>query len=450
MMSRKLPANGVFAVGYAVILLLLVFASLEAYSLLQESARGEIAIYKAYFSVDESVVKLRRALWLGSIYSRDYFLNPNADRDQRFRREIGEVTETSRAAVRNLVRDAQTDVQALHLAEQVERFLATIEMVSQQRHISVAEGHELVQSRVSPLRVSLSSTLTNFMRLRQEQFHVQEALQARYRQDTSVELLVLLAASLILGGLVALLTLRYAKARERERTLHFEEIVNTKQELERLSLRLLEVQEQERASLARELHDEVGQTLTALRMEISQALPNVIRPETRERLERAKALAEQTVQEVRDISLMLRPSLLDDLGLVPALQWQLESFSARSGIPVAFTGDGVSEDLPDRVRTCLYRIVQEAVHNCEKHAKATRLDVRLHQSGGTLELEVKDNGVGFPSSSAGRGSGILGMRERVSQLDGSLSIESQRFKGATIRIRIPVPVGSIETEAVDA
>lgn len=449
MRSAKLPAGGLaFAAGYGGIVLLLVVASLQAYSLLQQTATSELQVYKSYFQVERAVVKLRRVLWQGGSYARDYFLDPSSNRHERFRQQIDEVTDTCRVTLRELGDNAAGDLADFRIPSLVAQFLDSLELIASQGSSAPAQAHELVQTALVPRRSAVSDALAGFMDRRQMLLHEQESRQRDIRKSMGGKLLVLLVTSVLLGTLVAFLTFRYTRSRERERLLHYEETIKTKQELERLSLRLLDVQEEERASLARELHDEVGQTLTALRMEISQALTGVALPTARERLERAKRLAEQTVQVVRDISLMLRPSLLDDLGLVPALQWQLESFSTRSGITVSFEGDGVPEDLPIKVRTCLYRIVQEAVHNCEKHAGATRLRVRLQRDGRWLFLEVKDNGVGFPSSLSSNGSGLLGMRERVSQLGGSFHIESPPRGGASIHVRIPMEQSAEKTREV--
>jgi signal transduction histidine kinase len=160
-------------------------------------------------------------------------------------------------------------------------------------------------------------------------------------------------------------------------------------------------------------------------------------------LARARDLAERTVQNVRDISLLLRPALLDDLGLTPALQFQLEHFLRRSGIACEFTEDAVAEDLPDHVKTCVYRVMQEALHNCEKHSGASRVNVAVRQRDGSLLLEVEDNGRGFAYSAeeplaSGAGLGLLGMRERASLAGGSLIVESRPGHGTRIVLTVPL------------
>jgi signal transduction histidine kinase len=244
----------------------------------------------------------------------------------------------------------------------------------------------------------------------------------------------LLIASLAIGAAVAFFSLRIATRVERERYVH-------SLELEKLSTRLLEIQEEERRSLSRELHDEVGQSLTALRMEISHAMSVLPDSDARVRLARARELAERTVRMVRDISLLLRPSLLDDLGLGAALQWQLEDFSRRSGIRTEFDGADLGETLSDVTKTCIFRIAQEALHNCEKYSQARNVRVVLAQDERSLVLEVQDDGVGFPLSERGlpsQGTGILGIKERAQKLGGTLAVESRPNAGTRIAVRLPI------------
>jgi signal transduction histidine kinase len=262
----------------------------------------------------------------------------------------------------------------------------------------------------------------------------------------------MMGVCLVLGAVVARLALRHAARLERESARRLEEVIQAKQDLEHLSARLLEIQEDERRRISRELHDEIGQTLTALRIEISraQAAWKAGSAAVPERLEEARSLAERTVQTVRDISLLLRPALLDDLGLAAALQYQAEDFGRRSGTPCLFSEEGLGYTLPDAHKTCVYRVVQEALNNCEKHSGATRVRLAVRQEGGELAVELEDNGRGFrpppEGSSPGKaGLGILGMRERASMLGGSLELESVPGGGMRLRLRLPLP----QPEAVE-
>ena len=255
----------------------------------------------------------------------------------------------------------------------------------------------------------------------------------------------MLGVGLLLGILVALVSLHHAESLEREADRRHAEVEQTKGELQQLSARLLEVEEEGRRRLSRELHDEIGQTLALLQIQITNAQSALeSRPAVlREQLQRARSLVEKTVQTVRNISLLLRPALLDDLGLVPALQFQLEDFSRRSGIAAEFVEENVAEQLPDTVKTCVYRVVQEALHNCEKHSGASKVRLTVRQSPEALMVVVEDNGRGFqlnekhmPRQTTGLG--LLGIRERAANAGGSLVIDSTLGNGARIALRIPL------------
>jgi len=211
-------------------------------------------------------------------------------------------------------------------------------------------------------------------------------------------------------------------------------------QLRHLSQQLVSSQEQERKVLSRELHDEIGQSLTALRIELGKLEHVRQSPDFAEHLEETKKLAEQTLQSARAISMGLRPAMLDELGLGPALQWQVREFSRRFGIPVNLKLPSDLRDLPDQHRTYLYRIVQECLTNCARHSQASQVQVCVEQSEDAIHLRVADDGVGFERrvKKTSSGLGLLGISERVRELGGEISIDSAPGKGTKIQVRIPV------------
>lgn len=159
------------------------------------------------------------------------------------------------------------------------------------------------------------------------------------------------------------------------------------------------------------------------------------------RLEETAQTSEQALRTVRDIAMGLRPSMLDDLGLAPAIEWQARDFSRRYGIPVSVQLDGELEQLPDAHRTCVYRVVQEALTNCARHAHAGEVRIAVHGRGDRLTITVQDDGVGFsPTASRSRGLGLIGIEERVKELGGTATVFSQLGKGTTIAVDIPLLV----------
>jgi signal transduction histidine kinase len=198
----------------------------------------------------------------------------------------------------------------------------------------------------------------------------------------------------------------------------------------RISQMMVRAQEEERKRLSRELHDQVGQMLTALRMEVGRG-----------HQAESKALIDTMVATVRDLSMGLRPSMLDDIGLGPALQWLARDHARRFDCPVNVELSGDLDALPESHRTCTYRVVQEALTNCARHAQARRIDVALHGTPGQLRLQIKDDGVGMPARPlAAPGLGLFGIEERVRELGGRLQLYSQPGQGTSLKIEMPIPV----------
>jgi len=165
----------------------------------------------------------------------------------------------------------------------------------------------------------------------------------------------------------------------------------------------------------------------------------------RQNLDEAKHLAEEALRSVRHIALGLRPSMLDDLGLEPALEWQAREFSQRYGVPVTVEAEGSSlHKLPESHRTAIYRVVQEALTNCARHAAARNIRIVVHAKPDLVVLTVQDDGAGFdPAERRGRGLGLIGIEERVHKLGGSVAIFSQPLKGTAIVAEIPFAMEAV-------
>ena len=206
-----------------------------------------------------------------------------------------------------------------------------------------------------------------------------------------------------------------------------------------LSARLVSAQEEERRTISRELHDEVGQSLSALLMEAGNAAANVPADSAvvRRHVDSIKKLAEASVNVIRNMTLLLRPSLLDDFGLVPALEWHAREVSKRTGLRVHVSASDSASELPDELKTCIYRVVQEALHNCARHAQARSVKVVVEQEPRRLLLTVEDDGHGLDAKRM-RGLGLVGMEERVHHLGGSLDVRSQPGSGTKVAVELPL------------
>jgi signal transduction histidine kinase len=240
---------------------------------------------------------------------------------------------------------------------------------------------------------------------------------------------------------IGLLSIVYLARLEQRSELEKKRAEDAEYELRRLSQQLVRAQEQERKSISRELHDEVGQILTGLRMELGALPQNRDSPEFEERVNSMKSLAEDALRAVRHLALLLRPSMLDDLGLGAALRWQAREFSRRVGVPISVEIEGDVEDLPETHRICLYRVVQEALTNAAKHAAASRITVSLSKTRDVIEAVIRDDGRGFPDREfRTHGLGLAGMEERVRSLQGTLAVSSHPGQGTELRIALPLYV----------
>jgi signal transduction histidine kinase len=211
--------------------------------------------------------------------------------------------------------------------------------------------------------------------------------------------------------------------------------------LQALSQRLLGIQESERRKIARELHDEVGQALTGLGL-ILDMVAKMPADSVAGGLDQAHALVVELMERVSQLSLELRPALLDDLGLLPALLWYIDLYSSRTNITVSFKHSGLEEQrFAAEVETAAYRIVQEALTNVARHARVSVARVAVWFDQGVLGIQVEDEGVGFNPDAVltvYNSSGLLGMRERAMLLNGMLTIESPPAGGTRLLAEIPV------------
>ncbi|WP_322798360.1 ATP-binding protein [Thermoflexus sp.] len=230
-----------------------------------------------------------------------------------------------------------------------------------------------------------------------------------------------------------------------------ETIVSNNERLHWLSQRILQAQEEERARIARELHDEAAQWLTSLLIRqrlLIRALPPEMRPE----IEEIQHMTAAALEHLRRIAMELRPAILDDLGLVEALRWQAEEFQKQTGLPVTLQIQGRIERLSREIELALYRVGQEALTNIARHARATRVEIHLNCGGDHLELTISDDGIGFDPEavrkSRPRSLGLIGMAERLSLVGGILEIESAPGKGTRVRARVPAGSQCVSREVV--
>jgi len=231
--------------------------------------------------------------------------------------------------------------------------------------------------------------------------------------------------------------------------LLFERLASLSGERRDLARKLITMQEEVLRSISRELHDEFGQILTAIGAMLTRASKQNIPDSFREDIREVRDVAQQTLERVRSLSLVLHPSILDEGGLEQAIDWYLPVFQKQTGIEVTYNKTGVSEAIPDSIAIHVYRVLQEALNNVARHARCNEVSVRLRLTPSELELEVRDQGVGAGSAvdrNGRRGIGMVAMRERAELLKGGIEFLHPAEGGTLVRLRVPVLEGAETSE----
>ncbi len=446
-MSNQAASTGnqtrrLLLIGFGGLLLLLAFTGFNALSVLSRIQRRNENIRQDYLNRDRILQQLRSDIYLSGTYVRDLLLEPDPTRADVHRNELNAARgriESMIAAYRQVLRGeekAPFERFTKAVASYFDSLRPALQWDPTQRR---QFGYSFMKDSLLPRRMVIVQLADQISQLNQEQMETGSkrvaALFSTFRRD----LIVLLIITLLVGLLLAGGSIHRILRLERLSTLRFDEALQARSALRDLSARLVEVQETERRALSRELHDEVGQALSALLLALGNVAAMISpdeNPEARNQLFDTRRIAEKTVAVVRDMSLLLRPSMLDDLGLIPALEWQAREVSRTNDLRVIVEADSVPEELPDEQKTCIYRVVQEALRNVTRHAKAKHIQIRLSQDAEALRLTIQDDGQGFIPARE-RGVGLLGMEERVKRLDGSFQVHSQPGNGTAIYVELP-------------
>jgi signal transduction histidine kinase len=308
-----------------------------------------------------------------------------------------------------------------------------------------AEARKLIQTELESRRAIISEIVARLLVLNdQAQSDAADRINATY-ENVKTDILWITALLFLLALGTGLYTLE-ANRKTFAKLHHLAEQLQVQSgQLRKLSWKLIDVQEETLRRVARDLHDEFGQILTAIGVMLNRAGRKAHNPDPAllADLEYVKSIVEETLSKVRDQSQMFRPGVLDDFGLDQTLEWFTRQFSRQAGIEVHFNGALTSSRFPGEESIHVYRIVQEALNNVARHSRATEAWVEMEERPNELFLEIRDNGVGFEVGNPGErspndGIGLMGMRERAEHLNGTLDVKSNPGKGTTINVRIPL------------
>lgn len=430
-------------VGFGGMLLIFLVAGVDAARLLREMRVENKILRDASLERSHRLASIRSYILLSHTYIGDYLLDLD---EQRSKEHLAQLRDAWSRMLNDLAGYHSSTLGEAVLLKQLQGLLErhwqevsramNWPPADRQRRGASFYGDEIVPLRTAVLEITTRVEDVDAKQLAATEARIQSEFEKLGRR-LSVVLNIALGAALLLavGCIVYILRI------ERQDSRRYQEIVQARGTLQQLSARLVDAQETERRTISRELHDQVGQTLNALLVDAANLAKRIPEEDgiSRRYLENIRAFADSSVNSLRDIALLLRPSMLDDLGLIPALEWQAREVSRRSGIKVKVLAEKVPDSLPDAVRTCVYRVVQETLHNVSRHSGARSATVTVRQTDASLELSVEDDGHGFDPGRT-RGLGLLGMEERVKQLGGHLEIQSQPGKGTALRVTLPVAV----------
>jgi signal transduction histidine kinase len=440
----------VAALGLGGLLLLVVVSVLAASNRAQAIYTQLDQLNSHHREVENKLRRLRSDVHLSGIFMRDYLLDAERARAPEYRARLAEFRTNNVATVaelRDLMRGrTDHDDRIAGLDAKLDEYWEAFDPLfdwSPTEKILLSAG--FLRREVLPRREAVLAIASEIEELNNANHAVQRAEVTRQYAEFRSELHKLLWGSLFLGLIVALTAVSRLRVLERRSEDERAVAEEAERQMRELSQQLVATQEEERKKLSRELHDHVGQMLTALRMELGridrlrQGLGMGQDSRIASAVGESRQLVDNMVRTVRDLALGLRPSMLDDLGLQPALEWHVRDFGRRFGVPVELNMDGEFDRLTEQHRICVYRAIQEALTNCIRHSRAERIEVRVTDEPEGLAVLVKDDGVGIDPSRRASGLGLRGIEERVRELRGTMSIRSAAGAGTTLTVRLPLP-----------
>lgn len=410
-----------------------------------EVERQSATINGRYANAQQVLSAVRVKILAGSVFVRDALLDPSPEGMTLYQARVRETYDSIDAALSDYkpVIDSEEERERVaRLRREIGDFRNTMLGVladADNRRPDVAR--RLLQQRIVPKRELVLRVSDDVQSLNRGMFLQQQASIADIYRRTHGQVRNQLGLALLASLGIALIAFLYSTRLENQLRLGRSRDLRHAQELRQLSAQLLTAQEEERRTIARELHDEVGQVLTAIKVELSLAQGDAIGVSDHA-IENVRTIADGALQRVRDLSHLLHPAMLDDLGLQTAIEWHLRGFTARHDVRVDFTHEDTDERFDASTEVTAFRIVQEALTNVVKHASATAVKIDLRRCAGTLQLTVDDDGRGFelpdPAAAGARhGLGLIGIRERVAQLQGTLRIESASGRGTRLFVELP-------------
>ena len=444
---ERLSIRAAVFLGFGLIFGLWMFAWVQLSLRIGGAQERAEAINTRYVKAQETLSNIRSQVLMASVAFRDALLDPNPDNMSRYRgqleRSYTTLDELLRAyePVSNSPAERQ---QFARLESEVDAYRRSmLDVLASDRNQWMVEARNLLSRRVTPRRDIIIAVSEGVQALNRAGYVEQQSVIGGVYQSVQRDLWQVLGLALGVGIAIAMLAIVYAGRLEGRLRQQMARDVELAHDLQELSAKLVTVQEQERRHIARELHDEIGQALTAIKVELAYAQRTIDAaqgPSTV--LQAARTITDGALHQVRDLSYLLHPAALDEFGLVSAVDEYIKSFGTRHEIAAELSHASMDCRLAPETETAAYRIIQEALNNVAKHAKATECKVYLARQSDALRIVIEDNGIGFdasaPRSPDRRGLGLIGIRERASHLNGTVVIDSVRGRGTRVAVELPV------------
>jgi signal transduction histidine kinase len=417
---------------------------LSAISFLYQIEIRQERIRQDYVERDRTLERLRAQIFLSGTYFRDLLLDTSETLASHHKEQFLETKRNIESGVDDYRRLARPEERQVfeQLSAELRAYFETLEpALSWTPRQRSEKGHSFIQEEVLPRRMMAVGLADRIQQVSEKQLEISSRAVGDLFSSFRTKLVALLVLTATIGVLLAGFTLWRLLRLEAESSGRYQEALRAREELKELSAELVSAQEVERRRISRELHDEVGQVLSAMMLALGNlrsSLKDSDMEESGRQLQLLQDMTEQNARMVRNISLLLRPAMLDDLGLAAALKWLAREVSRNSGIQVDVAADDCPDDLPEEHRTCVYRVAQEAVRNASRHSGARHVRIYVERAGHGLRVSVQDDGKGFDPSRE-KGIGLLGMEERVIRLGGVLAVDSERGRGTIVSFELPLP-----------
>jgi signal transduction histidine kinase len=447
--ARGSTIRAVLFSGFAAIFALWLVSAYDLVQRVTDADERAAGLMARFTEGEELLFTVRAQVFLSSVYARDAVLDTEPGAMGAYRQSLEAMRSEVDGALRRYTPNVDSEIEAEHWArlqaELREYWDSLSPLLARGVTGDPADAHAFLRREVIPKREVIVRISDDIRTLNQDALHEQQAAVAALHRTLRQRIWWTSGTAVALGLAAAWLAAHHAgRLESRIRQQHVQE-QQAKQELQRLSGELVHAQERERRTIARDLHDEIGQALMTVKLDLGTVeRSGQVSGAPAQALAEARATTELAIRTVRDLSQLLHPPMLDDFGLVVTLEAFVRRFGDRTGVQTELALDGMDRRFSSDVEVCVYRVVQEALTNVARHAEAASCRVTLQRRADSLLVTIEDDGNGIEPARVARsdgagGVGLVGIRERASRLGGTVRLETGPGRGTRLTIEIPTP-----------